>query len=718
MVAKDHDGECEGCKPILCEIGTKPTDTDGDGCPDSCVPDFCGGIAGIPCDDGQWCDPAAGFCFGADIGGTCVETPELCDKTWKPVCGCDGKTYPNDCSRIVAMIAKDHDGECKGCPPIACKDPKIPADTDGDGCDDTCVCGTAIKCAPGYLPKDTDGDGCDDTCVPNGETCGGFIGVPCPTGQWCDPEPGYCFGADISGICVTPTGLCAEIYKPVCGCDGKTYSNDCTRIAAKVAKDHEGACKCGIVIDCLPGFKAVDTDGDGCEDACKATCADACDCYDNKYLDFDGICPLKCLGCGNFWSCSDAGFCEQECGFIPDEAKKCTCTDIVCEDGTFGVDTDGDGCKDKCQCAIAIDCLPGFAPYDSTGNGCADTCKATCAGACDCYDNKYLEFDGICPLKCAGCGNYWSCSDAGFCEQECGFIPDEVKKCTCTDIVCEDGTFGVDTDGDGCKDKCQCAIAIDCMPGFVPFDSTGNGCPDTCKATCKSPCDCYDNANLDFEGDCPLDCATCDNYWTCSDAGYCEQACGPVPEEIKKCTCKTLLCPDGGTPTDTDGDGCDDTCVTKPKVCGGIIGIPCDDGQWCDPSPGFCSGADIGGLCVATPELCDKTWKPVCGCNGETYPNDCARIKAMIAKDYDGECKITAGCTSNDQCKSGQYCAKAAGDCKGTGACSPMPEACLLLWDPVCGCDNKTYSNGCVAASAGMQVSYKGECKLSPAGTD
>ena len=80
--------------------------------------------------------------------------------------------------------------------------------------------------------------------VPAGQPCDS-IGAVCDKGLWCEPPAGAC--AVDKGICVAVPRLCfarknSASYRPVCGCNSKTYSSDCFRRAFKIGKSHEGKC--------------------------------------------------------------------------------------------------------------------------------------------------------------------------------------------------------------------------------------------------------------------------------------------------------------------------------------------------------------------------------------------------------------------------------------------------------------------------------------------
>jgi len=78
-----------------------------------------------------------------------------------------------------------------------------------------------------------------------GAACGGFAANvrPCAAGLFCEgPFPELACVPDVGGTCQVRPEVCDLIYAPVCGCDCKTYGNDCERQSAGVSKRAAGAC--------------------------------------------------------------------------------------------------------------------------------------------------------------------------------------------------------------------------------------------------------------------------------------------------------------------------------------------------------------------------------------------------------------------------------------------------------------------------------------------
>ena len=580
---------------------------------------LCGGPKDLQCAKGQYCKHRPGTCDDASAYGTCQPTPQLCPLYLKPVCGCDGETYGNECEMAAAGVSLDHDGPCT-----------VPCIIGGDPCPDGMACDPLPGCLKSLageckaMPKTCPRlwapvCGCDGKTYANDckrqqagvsaaydgvcpQKCGGFLGKACPKGEFCLFPPDTCNWADQEGTCTKPPHVCPLFYKPVCACNGKTYGNECEMLAAGQSKDHDGKC-CNFDILCKDGTAPVDTDGDGCADTCKTKCTSTCDCYDAK-LEFSAPCNKECATCDNFWTCSEAGFCEEQCGPVPPETQLCTSnclSDADCGKGEYCSLTE------YCPCPLGTD----------------PACLAPC----------YL---------------------IGECRNICEIL-DQIPNEVCNDDI--------DNDCDGLIDEdCGCTSDADCKPGtycqvdFGCDPTNGFGCGGACVAipdgACNSDADCGDGQYCEPPTICPL-CLGCPCFGQCKDKLPPEPCC-KSDAECGKGTCVNNVCKD---PLPM-GQCWQDSDCSPNSTCQGEIVCPCG---------ALCILADSPGKCVSVFEPCSETGGCPKGssCQCETDPQcpDCDGCYFACVPDK-------VGCYGDQDCPDGLKC-NAADLCLPPPGCLP-----------------------------------------------
>ena len=100
------------------------------------------------------------------------------------------------------------------------------------------------------------------------------------------------------------------------------------------------------------------------------------------------------------------------------------------------------------------------------------------------------------------------------------------------------------------------------------------------------------------------------------------------------------------------------------------------------------------------------------GSNGGSSPESLGSNAELPERECEGH--------SAHVCSAGKFCATAqVNQCPGpkiTGTCSHIPEACIDIYQPTCGCDGQTYGNECQAAVAGVAAAYDGPCAPSCGG--
>ena len=534
------------------------------------------------------------------------------------------------------------------------------------------------------------------------------------------------------------SGWCNEIFDPVCGCDGQTYSNACAAAEANASVEYLGACEqpvcfnnadCGDTEYCF-SQQSCDTPGT-CRERpvfCTLEFQPVCGCDGNTYGNAcaaaaagvnvvrEGAC-LADGGCNSNADCSDADYCfsEEGCdvpGTCQEKPQLCTrefnpvcgCDGRTygnpCLAASAGVNVVSQGaCVAEEQCNTNADCDEADYCFSEEGCDAPGTCR-TRPEICTLEANPVCGCDGqTYGNACFAAGAGVNIASEGVCEV--------VNECN-TNADCDDADYCFSEEGCDAPGTCQPKPEF-CTREFRPVcGCDGQTYGNACVAAAAG-------VNVVSEGAC-VDKGECNTNADCDDADYCfsEEGCdtpGTCQEKPVFCTFEfNPVCGcDGNTYSNPCVAASEGVNIVSQGAC--VVEEQCNTNTDCDETD-YCfseNGCDAPGVCQTRPQLCTREFRPVCGCDGRTYGNACEAAAAGVNVRQEGVCLSEGECTSNTDCPGSEYCLFTRG-CGGSGLCQSRPEACLALWDPVCGCDGRTYGNACEAAVAGVSVLATGAC--------
>lgn len=417
------------------------------------------------------------------------------------------------------------------------------------------------------------------------------------------------------------------------------------------------------------------------------------------------------LSCG-----SATAFCCMPWPCIPEGSsfENAETTDGICCEGLSpipqcSINPDGQCLCKNCPCYTCVKCGDGTCgPGESTCN-CPGDCPPLVLNPC-------TEAGGVCAEPCP---DYWMPVDLGGCNGTNFCCYPESVDCI------QEGLPGTGMPGD--PECCEGLSPIpeagldpeteECLvlPGGIVCTHCGDGVCGMGEAICNCPQDCTPN-------ECELEGGTCSETCSVSQAAV----------ELTGCDQGLLCCLTHESCTQAGG-----TCLTE---CGDnfeAIDVPgCEEGDVCCVEAQPClvageTGAVVPGAAECCPGLTHTSVSQANPESGECEPLIggfiCIDCGNGTCESFENKCMCPEDCPEETQdcygtlvpCAQGQYCRIPDGQCHLTGVwgtCTDVPEVCLSVQSPVCGCDGKTYENDCELQIAMMSLDYQGACCIPEGG--